>query len=206
MKIYDKLNGSQIDILKEIGSIGTGNAATALSSLLNEKIIMRTPDVNIMEYNQAIDKIGGPEKILVGILVEISGDLNGVMLYTLEIEFANAIIKKLLNQTIDRYDTIDNMKKSVLLEIGNIVISSYINAISTLANININVSVPAICVNMAGAILTVPMLEYGYQTDKLMTIGGEFLFSGQTVSSNLMLVPEINSLDDLLRRIGVFIE
>ena len=92
---------------------------------------------------------------------------------------------------------------SALIEIGNIIISSYINAISTLTGITINLSVPSASVNMLGAILSVPMIEYGYETDKLMTIGGSFICEGEEVYSNLILLPDVHSLNFLMEKLGV---
>ncbi len=95
------------------------------------------------------------------------------------------------------------MEKSVLVEVGNIMISTFINALSSLADINIELTVPAFAVDMQGAILTVPMAEYGGQTDYIMTIGGEYLYEGKTVPCKLLLSPDIRSLNTLLRKLGV---
>ena len=81
MKRYEDLNPLEIDTLREIGSIGTGNAATALSEVLSQQIKMTLPQVTIMGYNEAIKAQGGAENIVAGVLVAMSGEINGMMLF-----------------------------------------------------------------------------------------------------------------------------
>ena len=80
LKNYDELSSLELDTLREIGSMGTGNAATALSQLLGREIRITPPEVRIMEYNEAIDWIGGPEAITAGVMVKLGGQINGIML------------------------------------------------------------------------------------------------------------------------------
>ena len=200
---YHELNSMQIDTLREIGSIGTGNAATALSSMLGRKISITLPEVRIMGYNEAIDWIGGPEEITAGVLVKLSGQVNGIMLSVQPLDFVNLALDSMLNETVDEYAQLDEMSNSVLIEMGNIMISTFINAMSGLAGLDISVTVPAFTVDMQGAILAVPMAEYGGQSDYIMTIGGNFVCDGKAVPCRLLLSPDIRSLNFLLRKLGV---
>ncbi len=200
---YEDMDRFAMDVLKEIGSIGTGNAATALSQVLSRKIEMTLPEVKIMGYNRAIKELGGAEPIVAGVLVQLSGELNGIMLYLQKMDFIKVVLKSIIGKEINDYSDLGELEMSALIEIGNIIISSYINAISTLTGITINLSVPSASVNMLGAILSVPMIEYGYQTDKLMTIGGSFICEGEEVYSNLILLPDIHSLNFLMKKLGV---
>ena len=203
IKSYDDMDGFELDVLKEIGSIGSGNAATALSQMLSMKIRMSLPQVKILDYNKAIRELGGAETIVMGVLVQISGELNGLILYLQDLNFIKKVVKNLIQQDIEDYEDLNDLEMSALLEIGNIMISSYINAISSLTGISINLSVPVTSINMLGAIMSVPMIEYGYETDKLMTIGGTFMCDGDEVYSNLILLLDIKSLDYLLKKLGV---
>ncbi|MCI8342655.1 MAG: chemotaxis protein CheC [Firmicutes bacterium] len=204
IKNYDDVNGFKLDVLKEIGSIGTGNAATALSSVLSQKIEMSLPEVKIMDYNKAIKEMGGAERIVNGVLVAFSGEINGLMLYMQDIDLINVVLERLLNdRKISDYTELTELDMSALIEVANIIISSYVNAISSLTGITIQLSVPAICTNMLGAIVAVPMAEYGYETDKIMSIGGNFKCNGKEVYSRLMMLPEIESLNFLMKKLGV---
>lgn len=205
MKInsYDELGSLELDILKEIGSIGTGNAATALSQMLNQEIRITLPEVRIMGYNEAIEWIGGAEEVTAGVLVKLGGQINGIMLSVQPLEFINIILESVMSKTVGDYHELDSIDKSALIEIGNIMISTFINAMTDLAGISVNLTVPALTVDMQGAILTVPMAEYGGQSDYIMTIGGNFVCNNKQIPCRLLLSPDIRSLNFLLERLGV---
>ena len=203
IKNYDELTSLEIDTLREIGSIGTGNAASALSVMLDREVRITMPEVRIMGYNESIEWIGGPEAITAGVLVRISGQMTGVMLSTQSLDFINLVLECMLSERIDDYSQLGEIELSALVEIGNIMISTFINALSGLADISLELTVPSIHVDMQGAILAVPMAEYGGQTDYLMTIGGNFVCDGKEVPCRLLLSPDIRSLNFLLRKLGV---
>lgn len=201
LKNYNDLDSLELDILREIGSIGTGNAANALSQLLNQEVRITLPEVRIMGYNEAIEWIGGPEAITAGVLVQLSGEINGIMLSVQQMDFINLILNNMLGTPVQNYDDLGSLQSSALVEVGNIMISSFINALSGLANISIKPTVPAFTVDMQGAILTVPMAAYGVQSDYIMTIGGNFICNQVQVPSRLLLSPDIRSLNFLLGKL-----
>ena len=204
IKKYEEMNIFELDMFKEIGSIGTGNAATALSNTLSAKISMSLPEVNIMDYNQVINFLGGPEKIISAVMVHLSGEFSGIMLYLLDLEFINFVFEKLNLKSISCFEEIDEIRASAVSEVSNIIISSYVNAIAFLSGISINLSVPAMTVNMLGGIMSVPMIEYGSVTDKIMMVGGKFILNNEEMSSNLILMPDIKSLNFLFKKLGVY--
>ena len=203
VKNYDELSDIEIDTLREICSIGTGNAATSLSQMLGCEVRITLPEVRIMGYNEAIDWIGGPEAITAGVLVGISGEINGIMLSVQPLEFVNLIMSHMLDKELTSYEQMEDLERSALIEIGNIMISTFINALSGLAGISVELSVPSMTVDMQGAILAVPMAEYGGQTDYLMTIGSNFMINNHKVPCRLLLSPDVRSLNYLLRKLGV---
>ena len=203
LKNYDQLTSLELDTLREIGSIGTANAATALSQMLGKEVRITMPEVRIMGYNEAIEWVGGPEAVTAGVMVRLSGDMGGIMLFGQKLELINFILGAMLGQGIQSYDELTDLESSALIEIGNIMISAFVTALSSLAGINIKMTVPAFAVDMQGAILTVPMAEYGGMSDYLMTIGGNFICDGHEVPGHLMLSPDLRSLDFLLRKLGV---
>ena len=203
IKSYDELSSLELDTLKEIGSIGTGNAATALSQMLGREVRITLPEVRIMGYNEAIEWIGGPEPITAGVLVGMSGQLSGIMLSVQQLDFVNLVLESMMNKTIEDYMELGEMEHSALTEVGNIMISTFINALSSLAGIEIELTVPAFTVDMQGAIMAVPMAEYGGQSNYIMTIGGNFICNGKEIPCRLLLSPDIRSLNFLLRKLGV---
>ena len=203
IKNYDDLGSMEMDTLREVGSIGTGNAASALSGLLNRRVRITMPEVRIMEYNEAIEWIGGPENVTAGVLVRISGDIGGIMLSVLPLEFVNMVLECMLDNKVEEFEHLDELQRSALVEVGNIMISTFINALSGLSGVTMELTVPSLTVDMQGAILAVPMAEYGGQTDYLMTIGGNFTCDDYELPCRLLLSPEIRGLNYLLRKLGV---
>ena len=200
---YEDMNALELDVIKEIGSIGTGNAATALSQVLKKTTKMSLPAVYVLGYNEAIEMVGSPEEIVAAVLVKMSGEINGIMLFILKIDFINAVLDSVLSKDIDDYMDLTELEKSALEEIGNIIISSYVNAMSGLTGVSIKQSIPSIAINMLGGILSVPMVEFGYETDKLMMINGKFIVDDKVLDSNLLMMPDIQSLNYLMQKLGV---
>jgi len=203
IKNYEDMDMLQLDVIREIGSIGTGYAANALSSFLNEQVQMTIPQVSILGVNESVMKKGNPEEVVAAVLVEMSNSIDGIMLFIFRMDFMNIVFKKLLGEEIKELTQMTPMMTSAMEEIGNIMISSYINAISMLTDLSIDLSVPAVTVNMLGAILTVPMVELGLESDKIMMINGSFIIDGKTLDSELMLLPDVKSLNVLMDKLGV---
>lgn len=203
IKSFDQLTSMELDTLREIGSIGTGNAATALGQLLEKQVRITLPEVRIMGYNEAIDWIGGAEAVTAGVLVGMGGQMSGVMLSVQKLEFINLVLETMLGTRVEDYGELDELCKSTLIEVGNILISTFINALSGLSGISVNLTVPAFAVDMQGAILTVPMAMYGGTSDYLMTIGANFICDNQQVPCHLLLSPDVRSLNFLLAKLGV---
>ncbi len=200
---YEEMGEMELDILKEIGSIGGGNSATALSSMLNAKVNMMLPKVNIMEFNEAMNYLGDPEEIVAAIFVEMSGELEGIMLFILTKEFSDEVLKKMMGKTDVDFLALDEIDTSVLTEIGNIVISSYITALSSLTNVQVELSVPQLAVNMLGGILSLPMAMMGQHSDRIMMINGKFKIDGRELESDMLLLPDVHSLNVLMEKLGV---
>lgn len=203
IKNYDDLNLLELDTLREIGSIGSGNAATALSTLLDKQVRITLPEVRIMEYNEAISWIGGPEVITAGVVVRLSGDMSGIMLGVLQMEFVNILLDSILDKKVSGYEELTDIDFSALTESGNIMISSFITAFTGLADMSIDLTVPSLTVDMQGAILMVPMAEYGGASNYIMTIGSEFICDDKVIPCRLLMSPDIRSLNFLLRKLGV---
>ncbi|MFT3951389.1 MAG: chemotaxis protein CheC [Oscillospiraceae bacterium] len=203
LKNIDELNDMQVDVLREIGNIGSGNAATSLSGLVGQEILINVPVVRILGFDDAVGCLGGAEKIIAGLLIRIDGDINGMILYAFGNEFSAAIINTFFGKSIESVLEMDEMDSSALCEIGNIMAASYVNALSSMTGLFINISPPDLCVDMAGAVLSVPAVEFAKFGDKVLLIDDSFALGNETVRSNMILVPEIESLDLLFNRLGV---
>ncbi|SHH26819.1 chemotaxis protein CheC [Caloranaerobacter azorensis DSM 13643] len=198
----NNLNIMLLDILKEIGNIGSGNAATALANIINEKIDMDVPQVKILDFNEVANVLGGAEKPVVGIYFEMNGDIKGSIMFILDIDSARCLLKLLFKSSNEK-DEFTDMDMSALSEVGNILAASYINSLSMLSNMVLKISVPSIAFDMAGAILSVPAIQFGYISDKVLFIETQFKEGNNQVTGNLFLIPELDSFETMLKKLGV---
>ena len=205
----EQLNAMHFDVLREIGNIGQGNAASALSQMLGKTIDISVPTVKLLEFNETVEYLGGPENIVLGMLVTLCGDIKGMMLYVLQKSFANSMISAVFGKELTDLTALDEMDVSFITEVGNILAGSYVNAISSLTGLTIDISVPTISVDMAGAILAVPAVEFAQIGNRVLFIDDSFIFGDNTaaenreIKSNMILVPEISSLETLFSRLGI---
>lgn len=174
-------NLMNLDMLKEVANIGTGNAATSLSSFINKKITMNVPTVKMPDFSQISEHIGGPEAIISGLMIKISGDIDGMIMYLMPEKSACNLARILLSKNKNKLTEFDSLDESMLTEIGNILTSSYITALSTLMGYKIKQSLPYLSIDMAGAILSVPAIEFGRVGDKVLFIESGF---NQVVDKN----------------------
>lgn len=203
MRSLNDLNQDQLDVLKEIGSIGAGNAATSLAVLLDRRIEMRVPQISIVPFSRITDILNGPESIVMGVLVEMSGDLNGSVMLVQEMEDANKLISMALNEPIRKgKDTFTDMELSVITEVSNILVGSYLSAISALTNLSIKASVPALTIDMAGAIMSVLAIEYGKIGDAVLFLETSF-GDADSLRGHFFLIPDLNSYNVMLKSLGM---
>ncbi len=204
MKNIEGLNSTDFDILKEVGNIGAGNAVTTLSAMLGRKIDMKVPVINLLEFKDIAEFIGGAEQTVIGILVKITGDIDGIMMFVFRMESAAQILRMLMGCNILNVEEMGEMELSALKEIGNILASSYLNSLSMLTNKSILPSIPYLSIDMANAILSVPAIEFGKMADRVLFIESLFMADDNSdVSGYFILCPDYASFQKILSSLGV---
>jgi chemotaxis protein CheC len=198
----ETLNDMIMDVLREIGNIGAGNAATSLAKMLNKKVDMEVPQVRILDFKEVPLLIGGEENLIIGIYFNLEGDLTGSFMFLLDKESALALLNMMMPM---EFTDFDEMCNSALKEIGNILSGAYISSLATLTNLNISISVPFISYDMAGAILSVPAIQFGMVSDKVLIVENEFFEDDMSdlIKGYFLLVPDLESYDKLLSSLGV---
>ncbi len=199
---FDELNNIQMDVLREIGNIGAGNAVTSLAKMIDKKVDMAVPKVKIMGFDKVSQILGGEEIIVVGILLSVTGDLTGNMMFILDNNAARQLVNILLGSDSTSLQ-FDEMELSALKEIGNILTGSYLNALAGLTNLRILPSIPELAIDMAGAILSVPAIEFGKVGDSVLYIETEFSEGITKVFGDFLLIPDVDSYEVLLKALGV---
>lgn len=191
-----------VDVLKEIGNIGAGNAMTALSQMLQCKVDMRVPQVRLLEFSEVGAIMGGEEKTMCGILLGVEGDITGSIMFLIELEAARGLIKKLMMGYESGNPTFDEMELSALKEISNIITGAYLNSLSTLTNLMIYPTPPSLTIDMAGAILSVPAIEFGILGDHILLIQSQF-YDDVEIDGYFILIPDLPSYEKILSALGI---
>ncbi|MBE5959912.1 MAG: chemotaxis protein CheC [Lachnospiraceae bacterium] len=199
----DHIDSIQFDVLKEIGNIGAGNATTALSKMLNAKVDMKVPKVDLLEFKDLPDVVGGAENIVAGILLQLEGSIEGMMMFILEQEAVNSILKMLMQGMGMKEEDMAGLELSALKEVGNIIAGAYLSSLSTLTNMRISSSIPYLAMDMAGAILSVPAIEFGRISDKALLIETEFGDKDTEVNGYFILIPTLKSYGAILESLGL---
>lgn len=198
----DEINTIYMDVLKEIGNIGAGNATTALAKMLDMKINMMVPKVELLEFSELSGVISEEDEPVMGILLEVQNDIGGSMMFFLELKSAHYLVNKLTMKPLDDMSDFGEMELSALKEIGNIIAGSYLSAISSMTNMTITSSIPYLCIDMAGAILSVPAIQFGKYGDKALLIQTEF-GDDVMIDGYFILIPEMDSYEKILRSLGI---
>ncbi len=203
----NRIDNMQYDVLREIGNIGAGNATTALSQMINSKVSMNVPKVELLEFKELSDIVGGAERIVVGILFTLEGDIDGMMMFMMDKEASKHLVDILLgnlqsSEIVDG-DDFSEMGLSALNEIGNIISGAYLSSLSSLTNLTITPSIPYMAIDMAGAILSVPAIEFGKIGDKALLIETEFGDKDNSVNGYFILIPSLQSYSAILKSLGL---
>lgn len=194
------ISAQAFNALSELGNIGAGNAATSLSVLLSSKLEMSVPTVAIYDFNELENILGGADSTVVGVLSTIEGDMNAMMLFVVNLEDAQQMVKVLLKDDTAWHS---DMGLSAINEIANIIMASYVSSLETLSGLKIRRSIPQICIDMAGSILSVPCIEFGKVSDYALLIESSFKAGDCDLNGFIMMVSETHSFDSLLNRLGI---
>ncbi len=197
----EKMSDQYFDVLKELGNIGAGNATTALAQMMQCKVDMSVPQVRLLEFKEMGEMIGGEEVIMAGIYLAIEGDVTGSIMFLLEKQAARHLVNKLMGMQIEG-EEFSEMEFSALKEVGNIITGAYLNSLSSLTNLVIYPSVPDLTVDMAGAILSVPAIQFGKLGDKMLLIQTQF-FDDMVLDGYFILVPNLDSYTRILSALGI---
>ena len=200
---FDELSSQYFDVLKEIGNIGAGNATTALAQMMGGKIDMSVPQVKLLDFKDVGDMMGGAEQIMAGIYLKVEGDIDGSIMFLLEQSSARHLVSKMMMQEeTDTDEPLDEIQMSALKEVGNIIAGSYLNSLAQMTNLKMIPSVPYLAIYMAGAILSVPAIEFGVMGDSMLLIETQF-FDEIKLSGYFILLPDLEGYAKILKALGI---
>jgi chemotaxis protein CheC len=190
------------DVLREIGNIGAGNAMTALSQMMNCKVDMMVPQVQLLDITEVGMLMGGEEQLMVGIFLGVEGDITGSMMFLVEYESAKHLVGKVMGGYGTPGDELSDMELSAMQEVGNIITGAYLNSLSTLTQLKIYPTPPALTVDMACAILSVPAIQFGILGEKILLIQSHFS-DEVDIDGYFILIPDLDSYSQILSSLGI---
>jgi len=203
LKSFSDMNDMHIDVLREIANIGSGNAASSLSRMLGRMVNIAIPDIGIKGFNEAYEVLGGPEKIMVGTLLMLSGGISGMMMFLMPIDVVCELVNALMCTDIKSHEEIDEMGYSVINELSNIMSASFITALADMTDLLIDISPPEAALDMLGSIMSVPSIYFAKMSDTLLLIQNELEIEGRKTSASVLLLPDMQSLEKLMTNLGI---
>lgn len=203
MGLYENLNDVQLDVMREIGNIGAGNACTALSGLMGTPIDMSVPRVQLLGVDSTSEYLGGGDTEVLGIKIDVKADLTGMMYHIVNKRFAERLINTFYPKKLDKIADIDEMDMSVISEMGNITSGAYANALATLSGYVVDIGTPSPGGTTIAEILRVPIETFGDTGDKILVVDEQFIIDSEKLTSNMILVLEKESLQKLFGKLGV---
>ena len=198
----NEISKQYMDVLKELGNIGAGNATTALAQMLQCKVDMRVPQVKLLEFNEVGATMGGEEQIMVGIYLMVEGDITGSIMFLQSVESAKHLVKMLMGMEVSEGVEFNEIELSALKEIGNIITASYLNSLSDLTKMKIMPSIPDLTIDMASAILSVPAIEFGAIGDNILLIQTQFT-DEIDIDGYFVLIPDLESYEKIMSSLGM---
>ena len=204
--MLEKLGEKQLDAIKEVGNIGTGNAATALSMMLDKKVDISVPQVKVIPISKIPFLFDEPEEVVCAVKMGLREEMSGEILLIFEAQTVKIIAKALTGIEINGITVLDDFTSSMLKEIGNIMCGSYVTSLAAFTNLFINPEPPELTTDMISAIMSeisIPMAMAG--EENIMLIETKIQIEGvdEELTGYLLLVPSVESLDKLLRALGM---
>lgn len=203
MELFKHFKDFKMDVLKEVGNIGAGNAATALSQLLNKPIDMAVPKVQLLSFEEITEKVGGAEKLVYAIFLRVEGEAPGNLFFILSPEAATNLLSRIAGIEVSGEEELSEMELSALNEIGNILAGSYLSSLADFTSLSMFPTVPALAMDMAGAILGYGLLQFGQMGDNALLIDTTFLEGDNEIEGQFFLIPDPESFPKIFKSLGV---
>ena len=199
----NELNAMHLDVLREIGNIGSGNAATSLASMLNTTVDIEVPTISLVNYDHVSQYLGGKDRRVVGLAVGLEGDIDGVMLHVVQRQFVSRIINTFYPKEINTLDDINSMDLSAVKETSNITTAAYVNSLASLTNTFINITPPTEYIDTVENVLSKVSSNFEAVGNQVIYIDENLIIAGSTIKSSMILILEIDSLKTLFDKMGI---
>ena len=198
------LSPNQLDALREVANIGAGHAATALSQMIGETIMISVPTINVSRLEDVPPQVAEPDEPVAAVLMHMMGDLTGRTLLVFPRRTAVRLAELLLHRAATLVE-FSEMEQSAIKEAGNILSSAYMNALSDFMGMMLLPSPPSLAIDMSTAVLTTAYLQFGTDRDYVFCVESEFLMNDvdEKLRGFFLLLPDPASLQAILKAVRV---
>ena len=195
----------KLNVFREISNIGSGDASTSLAQMLNEIVDIGIPNSDLREFSDITNSYSSPEELVVGTVLQISGDLEGFIMVIMDVDSTLTLLSRLLGRKIEcdkeNYEELYKELNSVG-EICNILCGTYLTAMSDMTGLTIDQSIPYFSVDMVMAIMNLPASLYGGESDSILCIETEFFTLDREIEGKYYFIPKVESCNTLLSKLG----
>lgn len=199
----ESLSEFQLDAIRELGSIGAGHAATALSQMLGHAVDISVPEVRLVPVSDVPMVFGGPESLVGAVFSRLLGDLEGGVLFIAPRDALLSLVDMMRNRPPGSGKSLGSEEEALATHAASILIAAYIAAIARTADLNLLPSAPAFAYDMMGAVLQVATSEIGMKVDTAILVLARFIDENAAVDAALFYLPDPDSLDILLGKMGI---
>lgn len=199
----EQLSELQLDALREVGSIGAGHAATALSQLVGQKVDLSVPQLQLVPIGEVPTVFGGPETLVAAVYNRLLGDLSGSILLAAPRGASLALVDMLRNRPPGTTKSFGRAEQGLMTHVATVLASAYLASIARLADLNLLPSSPSFALDMAGAILEAVTIDVGMRADCALLVVTRFFEEESPIDVHVFFMPDPESLEVLLGRLGV---
>ena len=193
----------QLDVLREVGSIGAGHAATALSQLVDRPVALQVPTIAVIDLSDVPYVFGGPSQVVCAVYARLLGDIGGGILFLSTEEAALSLVDLLRGNETGTTQNLDVDEEEVLSNATAILIAAYLAAIARMAGLNVLSAAPVLAFDMAGAILAAVASEVDMRAEQAVFVSTAFLDENSSIDAALFFLPDPESLVTILGRLGM---
>jgi len=203
--INNELSEIHLDVLKEIGNVGLGNAATSLAAMLNKKVDMDVPSTKFVSMDKAMEMAGGLEELVSCVALRVEGDITAQVLFMFGEKSSYYLIDMLMGMDKGTTVQMDEVSQSAIQEIANMLTGAFLSAISTMTGLKMSPNVPMFAFDMLGAVLSTSLIEGGYVDDHILMVETVMFEEGKSINGKFFFITKKESLNKLFEALGISI-
>ena len=187
-------------VLSSLTTEGIHNAARAMTQMVGETFSVTDPNISSVKFRDIPEILGGPENVAVGIYLRIEGNITGHIMLIVPYNKALELADLIMGTPIGTTQSLGQMERSALAELGNLTGSFFLNAIAESTGAHIRPSPPAVIVDMVGAIMDIILATCDILSEEVLLIHAKFVRNGRETQANFWIIPDNTTVNTLMEK------